>query len=277
MSTIDYSISLTKQPAWTKYKEKPSAKDMENTTIAVDNSEYEEYSYTGKYSEAVNQRNREINEASSIPLSPSYKWTGLQVQTTLTRLNGDLWELKVRKNRLYAKAGTGDDENDHSDQEAQEAANGSESNPKQIATSIEAMQESILNHKKYDGIPPDNLAAIKMYMNGAGGSEKVGTSSGVRRLDELMHITDDLVQLAIKNPTYYVPSMTMTYSYWSPRRVQDMSGIGKPGSPPGAGTIWAPEDGYVSLLMGIDSEPKGSGYVIKKTYLIGKFNTEIYE
>lgn len=275
MSTIDYSISLTKQPAWTKYKEKPSAKDMENTEIAVDNSEYEEYSFTGKYNDVLSKRNSEISTASSIPSSPPYSWTGLQVQTTLTRLNGDLWELKVRKNRLYAKAGTGEDENDHSDQEAQEAANGSEANPRTYSTSIEAIQESILNHEKYDSVPPDNLAAIKMYMNGAGGSEKVGTSSGVRRLDELMHITDDLVQLAIKNPTYYVPSMTITYSYWSTKQVQDMSGVGKPGTPPGPG-LKLPK-GYLSLLMGVDSEPKGSGYVIKKTYLVGKFNPALYE
>lgn len=262
MSTLDYSISLEKQPTWTIYKELPTAQWLKQNKRYVDTSEYEEYSFTGKKSEIESQRSKELNKAGSTA----------QVQATMTRLNGNLWQLTVRKNAVKAEVEESEDE--HPDQEYQEQQNGSLQNPRQVSVNITAIQESILNHEKFEGIPPDNLGAIKMYMNGAGGSEKIGTSQGVLRLDQLMSMDDELVQLAIKNPTYYVPSMSITFQYWSSAKETDMSGIGKPKDPPGG--IKFPED-YTSLYMGCSSSPSGSGYVIQETYTVGKFNKALYE
>lgn len=75
--SIDYSISLEKQPTWTIYKESPTAETLSARNLVIDSSEYEEYSYTGKQSEIVAQKNRELLAAGS----------SLQVQTTMTRLN----------------------------------------------------------------------------------------------------------------------------------------------------------------------------------------------
>lgn len=75
--SIDYSISLEKQPTWTIYNESPSAETLSARNLVVDNSWYEEYSYTGKQAEIEAQKNRELNAADS----------SLQVQATMTRLN----------------------------------------------------------------------------------------------------------------------------------------------------------------------------------------------
>ena len=259
--TIDYSISLEKQPTWVVYKENPSSRYLGMIDYEVDPSEYEEYSFTGTKAEIDAKFSSELSAGG----------TGRQVQCTKTRLNGDLWNLKVRRNAVRKKED--DEEVTEEQQQAQENKWGSELAPRQTAVNISAIQQSILNHSKYDQVPADNLAAIKMYMNGSGGGEKIGTSQGVLRLDDLMHIDDDLVQFAIKNPTYYVPSMTVTYSYWSRSKKTDLSSVAKPKDPPG---VSVPE-GYTSLSMGVSSSPLEKGYRVEETYLIGKFNTEVYE
>lgn len=257
--TVNYSVSLEKQATWVIYKESPSSNELSTLSKYVDNSSFEEYSYTGSKSEIEAQKAAELASAGSY-----------QVQTTMTRLNGNLWELRIRKAPVKTKV---NEEVTPEEQAAQENKYGSKTSPKQTSINITAIQESILNHPTYASVPPDNLGAIKMYMNGAGGGEKIGTSSGVVRLDSLMHLTDDLVQMAIKNPTYYVPSMTVTYQYWSAQKVTDMSEIGKPKSPPG---VVVP-DGFTSLFMGSSSSPAERGYTIQESYLIGKFNEEVYK
>lgn len=260
--TVNYSISLEKQATWTIYKESPSSYYLSTIDYEIDNSSYEEYSYTGTKSQIDSQCTIELNRGGR----------SQQVQCTKTRLNGDLWSLKVRINAVRKKEDE-DEEVTEEQQQAQENKWGSELAPRQTSVNISAIQQSILNHKKFDSVPPDNLAAIKMYMNGSGGGEKIGTSQGVLRLDNLMHIDDDLVQFAIKNPTYYVPSMTVTYSYWSSSKKTDLSSVAKPKDPPG---VSVPE-GYTSLSMGVSSSPLEKGYRVEETYLIGKFNKEVYE
>ena len=259
--TVKYSISLEKQPTWVKYKELPSPKYLESVDYEVDSTEYEEYSFTGNLSEIEAQRSRELGAAGKT----------LQVQATMTRLNGNLWELKIRKNACRKK----ETEVDEEQQEALEMHYGSITNPKQTSINITAIQESILNHPKFTDIPKHNLGAIKMYMNGALPGEKIQTEDGTYILNDLMHLDDDLVQFAIKNPTYYVPSMTVTYQYWSSSKDTDMSGIAKPKNPPG---VEVPE-GYTSLYMGSSSSPVsgGNGYTIQESYTIGKFNKAPYE
>ena len=258
--TIDYSISLEKQPTWVVYKEKPSSRYLGTIDYEVDPSEYEEYSFTGTKAEIDAKFTSELSAGG----------TGRQVQCTKTRLNGDLWNLKVRRNAVRKKE---DEEVTEEQQSAQENKWGSELAPRQTSVSITALQQSILNHKRFESYPPDNLAAVKMYMNGASPGEKVGTSRGVMRLDEIMHLTDEDVQFAIKNPTYYVPSMSITYSYWSASKKTDMEGIGQKKNPPG---IKVPK-GYTSVFMGLSSSPLEKGYKIEENYIIGQFNKTLFE
>lgn len=258
--TIAYSISLEKQPTWTIYKESPSSEELSLENKYVDSSEWEEYSFTGFRPEIEQQRATELASGN-----------GWQVQATQTRLNGEIWELKIRKSPILLRE---DDDEDISqeEQEALESKYGSVDKSKQTSIDITAIQESILNHDKYKDIPPDNLGAIRMYMNGSGAGEKIGTSMGTLRLDDLMHLTDPLVQLAIKNPTFYVPSMSVTYSYWKAQKQDDISDIGTRQKPKG---VDIPE-GYISLLMGRSSSPVEKGYRIEESFLIGKFNPELY-
>lgn len=267
-STIDYSISLTQQPTWIFYEEYPTARFIDSIDYEIDNSKYEEYSFTGKRSEVEKQQQTEFD---SLYNAETATWAS-QIQATITRLNGDLWELKIRKNRIRKRED--DSEATQEQQDAMEDKYGSQKTPKTISTEITAIQENILNHPKFANVPPDNLAAIKQYMNGAGPGEVFACSLGSAvRLGDLMSLEDELVQFAIKNPTYYVPSMTVTYQYWSNTKNTDMSDVGTIKAPPGS---WSFPEGYTSLFMGRSSSPVEVGYTIQETYTIGKFNSAPY-
>lgn len=273
MSKIDFSISLEKQHTWTIYQEAPASSLLEKYQITTDNSWYEEYSYTGLRTEIEAQKAAELASASSsfssdMPLS----WSGLQVQTTMTRLQGELWELKVRRNPL--KVTNGEDDT-HSDADAMTAEFGDAENPKTLSVAISAIQESILNHDIFDDYTPDQIGALKMYMNGATGGEKITNKEGKSiMLKSIISPDSNEVKFVIKNPTYYVPSISITYSYWSFSRDDSTKEIGKPATDIPGG--FKPPTGYTALFMGRASSKEGSGYKVEETYLIGKFNKEPY-
>lgn len=260
MSEINYSITLEEQPTRVYYKENPSTYYISSISYEIDASEYEEYSFTGTKDEIDTRFTIELNSSSN-------NW---QVQATKTRMSGNLWELKIRKNKLRKKEDSSDITAEQ--QAALESKLGSEQAPKQTSVSITAVQQSILLHKNYENYSGDKLAAIKMYMNGATPGEKVGTSKGVMRLSDIIPIDDAAVKFAIKNPTYYVPSMSVTYSYWSATKKTDMTNIGKEKNPPGV----TPQTGYKSIFMGQNSSPVEKGYRVEETYVIGQFNEGIF-
>lgn len=260
MSNLNYSVTLEEQVTRTYFKENPSAYYLSTIDYEVDASEYEEYSFTGNKTEIDAQFETELARGGT-------RW---QVQATKTRTAGNLWELKIRKNSVRKKEN--EEEPTPEQQAAGESKWGSEQAPRQTSVSITAVSQSILLHKKFETYSGDKLAAIKMYMNGASSGEKVGTSKGVMRLSDIIPIDDDAVKLAIKNPTYYVPSMSVTYSYWSASKKTDMSKIGTEKNPPG---VTPPED-YKSIFMGQNSSPLEKGYRVEETYVIGQFNEEIF-
>jgi hypothetical protein len=260
MSVIKQSISLEEQPTRVSYKENPSTRYLNTIDYEVDASEYEEYSFTGNKSEIDSRFSSELSAGG----------TGWQVQATKTRLTGNLWELKIRKNKVRKKE---EEDVTPEEQEAQENKWGSELAPRQTSVSITAIQQSILLHDKFKELSEDQLGAIKMYMNGAGAGENVTTEKGVFMLNEIYPYKSSLVKFAIKNPTYYVPSMSVTYSYWSASKKTSLDKIATIKSPPG---VTVPQ-GYTSLFMGQSSSPLEKGYRVEETYLIGKINKEVYE
>lgn len=261
-SPLNYSISLEQAPTWVKYKESPTTKYLESIDYEIDNSEYEEYSFTGPKSSIEARRTSELGAGGR----------SVQVQTTLTRLNGDVWELKVRRNKVRKKE---EEEVTEEEQNAQEEKHGSQAHPRQTSINITAIQESILNHDKFKEYDQDKLGVLKMYMNGSLPGEKVQTTKGIKMLNDIVPYTNDAVKFVIKNPTYYVPSMSVTYQHWSASKDTDMSEIGTIKKPNG---VTVPE-GYTSLYMGSSSSPAsdGKGYIIQESYTIGKFNAEPYE
>lgn len=261
MSVIKQSISLEEQPTKVYYKENPSTRYLGTIDYEVDASEYEEYSFTGNQSE--------IDSKFTSELSRGGQGSGWQVQATKTRLNGSLWELKIRRNKILKKE---PEEVTPEEQQAQEGKWGSELAPRQTSVSITAVQQSILLHDRYKSYSADKLAAIKMYMNGSGGGEKVGTAKGVMTLNKIIPMDHDDVKFAIKTPTYYVPSMSVTYSYWSASKKTDMSKIGTKKNPPGVSV----PAGYSSIFMGQSSSPLEKGYKVEENYVIGQFSEGVF-
>ena len=258
-TTIKHNITLQQQPTLTSVSVNPSQEWLTENKYSVKGSEYQEWSYTGGETEIKEQQQKELRQGGS-----SY-----QITTTLTRLNGNLWQLQVRKSPLIKQPET--------EVTPEEKESGSQANPKQLSVSITAIQESVLNHPKYANLSPQQRGAIKAYMNGAMEGQKVADEYGKAiRLGQIMPMSDSLVQLALKCPSYYVPSIAVTFSYYSTSPVTQIAGIGEQKDPPSGGFSKLPE-GYVSLFMGCSSSPQGNGYLVQENYTIGKFNTELSE
>lgn len=263
--TIKYNIKLQEQPSYTITKVSPSQEWLTDNKYSVDSSEYEETTYTGTEQQILDKRADALSDGGS----------NYQVTTTITRLNGGLYQLQVRKSPLIKQQqqqeGEGEGEPEVSPEEQQ---HGSETNPKQVSISITAIQESVLNHPKFASLSAQQRGAIKAYMNGAMEGQKVADSNGQTiRLGQIIPMQDDLVQLALKSPTYFVPSIAVTLQYYSSSPKNDVSGIGQEKKAPG-GFSNLPE-GYKSIFMGCTSSPQGKGYIIQESYTIGKFNTEL--
>lgn len=253
---IDYNITVKEQPTKTIVKVAPTQEWLTDNNYTVDSAEYIEYSYTGKQEDIIQQRDIELAKAGS-----SY-----QISTTITRGNGDVWTLNVRQSDL---------KKEETEVTPEEAEFGSKDNPKQLSINITAIQESVLNHAKYATLTDQQRGAIKAYMNGALDGQKVADSSGKAiRLGSIYAYSEPLTQLALKCPTYYVPSISVTFQYYSSSPVTDIAQIGTQKAPPA--NFGKLPDGYISLFMGCSSSPQGKGYVVQENYTIGKFNTELY-
>ena len=175
LKTIQYNITLQQQPTLTSVSVNPSQEWLTDNKYSVKGSEYEEWSYTGSEKEIKEQQEAELAEGNN----------QAQITTTITRLNGNLWQLQVRKAPLIkSEAEATPEEQEH----------GSKDNPKQLSVSITAIQESVLNHPKYANLTPEQRGAIKAYMNGASAGQKVADKNGNPiRLHQIMPINDSLV------------------------------------------------------------------------------------
>ena len=146
-------------------------------------------------------------------------------------------------------------------------------------TSVTAIQQSVLFKEPYKSWDAEKLGALKQYINGASPLTpypKGLDSSGNPKqafLQDILPLDAD-VEKAIKNPVYYVPSVTITVSYWSSSPVSSMGTIGQEKKPSGGN--FEIGEGYISLFMGASSSPAdGGGYQIQETYNIGQYDKDM--
>ena len=146
-------------------------------------------------------------------------------------------------------------------------------------TSVTAIQQSILFKEPYKSWDAEKLGALKQYINGASpltpypkGIDSNGNPKQAF-LQDVLPIDKD-VEKAIRCPVYYVPSVTITVSYWSSSPVSSMGEIGQEKKPSGGN--FEIGEGYISLFMGASSSPAdGGGYQIQETYNIGQYDKEM--
>lgn len=263
--TIKHNIKLTEQPNHTIVKVNPSQEWLTENKYNTDGSEYVEQTFTGDEDQITQKRDQELAKGGE----------SQQVTTTMSRLNGGLWQLQIRYTPLKKQSDDNDSSGDDEDISQEESQWGSEVNPRQVSISITAIQESVLNHPKFANLSADKRGAIKAYMNGAMEGQQIADKNGkAMRLGQIISMSDNLVQLALKCPTYYVPSIAVTLQYYKSSPVNDISGIGEEKDAPGFGKL---PEGYTSLFMGCSSSPQGKGYIIQESYTIGKFNTDLSE
>ena len=281
MGIIRHNITLKEQAAKSFSKSAPDQKEFAKYNVSIDGSEFEEYSFTGTKEQIDEQEQNELGNAF---VNPSLETVteqktievGKAVTTTKTRQEGDLWQLQVRVQKLIQ---TLQPEQKTEKERIQEEKHGSKEHPKIVNTSVTAIQQSILFKEPYKNWTADKLGALKQYINGASpltpypfgidndGNPKQGF------LQEFLPL-DAEVELAMKNPVYYVPTVTITISYWSKEPVSNMGQIGQEKAPTGGN--FEVQEPYVSVFMGASSSTvEGGGYQIQETYNIGQYDRQM--
>ena len=275
---LKHNINLKSQVNHVFSKTLPESKSFIGYSVSVDNSEYEEYSFSGTKEQIDAQEEAELSAATFTPVSGNSDEekqviVGKSVTTTKTRIEGGIWTLSVRISNLIQNLSATENE----EIEKQEKKFGSKEHPKIVNTSVTAIQQSILFKEPYKNWAPEELGALKQYINGASPLTRIPKgldSSGNPQnafLSDILDYNKPEVAQAIKTPVYYVPSVNITVSYWSKTPISNIGSIGQQQNP-SAGNFQIAA-GYASVFMGASSSPAdGGGYQIQESYSIGQYD-----
>lgn len=302
-NVLKENIALRKQPSWVVVNQKPHPNVLTEKNCSSDQTEYEEYSFTGNLDEIIEQEAVELDKGylnvadkSLVPGTEDTFYVGKEVVCTRTRLNGDIWELKVRVQKIIW---VDEEEISENQATANESQFGSEKEPRVMSVSSTAIQQSILFRSDFKGLTAQQRAIIKKYMNGATDATRVpyastlaggnagGTTGGTTQtgpggkaalsnrllIDEATDaglaggINNPYVAAALKTPVYYVPNINIQLSYWKGAKpssgVDD--GVGAPSA--GGGNSSALPEASKAKVGELCEPPKGfeldpkSGYV----------------
>lgn len=178
--TKETSISVRKQVNHIIYLQKPTQRALSNMSISVSEN-YEEKRYTGHFEQLVNFRDSFLE---TIVIPEDYKDPESEyysAQTTLTSINGGLWELTIRKAEAYyvqEEDDEDDEEEDPSDDSGawdggDETATSSAGNIVTCSTSIQAVP--ILTHPSFKDLKNNHLAlaAISHILNGGSPADEI--------------------------------------------------------------------------------------------------------
>lgn len=275
---LKHNITLKRQVNHVFSKTLPESKSFLGYSVSVDNSDSEEYSFSGTKEQIDAQEEAELAAATFTPVSGNSEEekqviVGKSVTTTKTRIEGSIWVLNVKISNIIQTISATEAEK----KDKQEKKFGSKTNPKIVNTNVSAIQQSILFKEPYKNWSPEELGALKQYINGASPLTRIPKgldSSGNPKnafLSDILDYNKPEVAQAIKTPVYYVPSVNITISYWSETPVSNMGNIGQQQNPSAGNFQIAP--GYISVFMGASSSPAdGGGYQIQETYSIGQYN-----
>lgn len=272
---IHESVELELQPTITKFTVIPSQQYInENHLVATGN--YEQRSYTGNKTQ-IDTKYSELYTTYSASNSS-------KCSLTRTRMNGEIWKLDVRIDELETQQDNPENISAELEQSLSDKY-GTQANPKLKSVNVSTQEQDILLHPMYDEVAgfPINLGVIRLYQEGALESDMIPNPddpSQAYECGQFMAWDNPLVQTALKYPTYLVPNITITYTYFSRQRPEIQSNLEIPqfvtGSLPGGLTI---PEGWQAMFCGRGSEltEEKKGYVVTETYTIGKYPVELYE
>lgn len=290
-NVLKENIALRMQPTWTVYNQYPSAAVISEKNLQADSSQYEDYSFTGNLEEILEQEETELNKGSAakgakVAGSQDTYYHGRFVTTTRTRLEGDIWQLQVRIQPLIW---VNPEEEVVTPEEIKEQKEkmGDVDGP-QVTYSTTALQQSILFHEAYEEFNAIQLGAIKRYMTGTSPGTLVpnisaeGAQPGPNEpsipfkqwLQNLGGNTEKAAEFALKHPVYYVPSTSVTLSYFeaSPETKTDEVGTVVESIP--TNPEMTAKAGYQIRFMGSSSTKVKGGWKITKNYVIGDFESQ---
>lgn len=277
MNTIHQSIALERQPTWTLVRVSPDADYIaDNNWNSTGN--YESYSYTGNEAQIIEQENLEHAQSTS-SLS--------RITTTRTRLNGEIWQLEVKKDNYEIET----EEQTGAETEKFEGIYGSAGSKKLKNVSISTLTQDILLNPRYKDEDNLTLSIIRMYQNGATAKDEIPdptSGSGAGDTGEIKSIPignivpydDPLVTFAIKYKTYLVPNISLTFGWFSRQKPEIDLEIPKfiTGSIDG---LKIPT-GWQAMYCGrsynaVIEKNRVKGYEIEENYTIGQYPVELYE
>lgn len=280
MGIIRHNITLKEQAAKSFSKTAPDQNKFAKYNVSIDGSEVEEYSFTGTKELIDEQEELELSQAEFKPSSETVTEQkivecGKCITTTKSRQDGDLWVLQVRVQKLLQSLAP----TQTATPTEQKNKFGSKEHPKIVNTSVTAIQQSILFKEPYKSWDAEKLGALKQYINGASpiSPYPCGVDADGNPLQGFLQDVlplDADVQKAIRCPVYFVPSVTITISYWSETPISSIGQIGQQLEPSaGNFSIQAP---YISVFMGASSSTvEGGGFQVQETYNIGQYDADM--
>lgn len=290
-NVLKNNITLRQQPNWVIYNQSPNAAVISEKSLQVDSSEYEDYTFTGNLDEIIAQESSELSKGNSnrgglVSGTTDTYYHGRFVTTTRTRLEGDIWQLQVRVQRLFWR---NPEEQTATPQEIQQQKEkmGDEESPG-ATFSTSAIQQSILFHPAYKEFNAVQLGAIKRYMTGVSPGTLVpnvsadGTSPGPNEpsvtmkqwLENLGGNTALAAEFALKNPVYYVPSTSVTLTYFKESPSTKNNNVGEIVNEIPSNPKLTVKPGYQIRFMGSSSAKTKGGYRITENYVIGDFESQ---
>lgn len=285
-NVLKTNVKIRQSVDYVTVKQSPIATVLSKKGISVDSSSYQEYSFTGALSEILSKEEIELNKGiiqkgGLVSGTNNIYWAGQQISTTRSRLEGDIYELKVRVQNLVWE-----DTEDPDEEDVQTGENmyGSAKEPRTATVSVTAAQQSILFSPPYKNLDKKQLGCIKMWMNGSSPYTPVpfySAGGGLKNITLEKYTSDlgvpqDLIDKACKKPVYYVPNVNITIRYWKSTPISGVGEVGSVKTPPGDFKI---AKGYTSIFMGATSSKSasGRGYVIEETYSIGQYDSTDWE
>lgn len=190
---------------------------------------------------------------------------GTMVQTTLTSMNGGLWQLDIRVTSCYwdKEDETDDEEDDDEDSDAMkdedgDAIPGNSREYPTVSVQCSMEEQSILNHEALRTLGSDEKSAVAALLAGSSIYDEIRVAKNkYRSIEKILDFTIDGIGNCLRfvqtNPTYSVPVIHITYRYKAsnvpdmPEQGSVVRGTAMPGQIKQA-------EGYICVFVGCGYE-----------------------
>lgn len=191
---------------------------------------------------------------------------GKMVQSTITSLNGGVWELTLRVSDCYWERDKEDEDKEDEDEEDDETYDedgddipGNSREYPTVSVQCSMQEQSILNHERLRGLGSTEKSAISALLNGASEHDQIKVRSNkYRAINKILDFSlgdgfGNCLNFVQYNPTYSAPVTHITYRYKSSNK-PEMPAAGKAVQGNMMPGTFKKVEGYVCVFVGAGYE-----------------------